>query len=224
MIKNFFCMMALGAGADHRAAGHAQGPDRLDGAGAGLGDPRRASAQRGAGGGFGVDGVGLADQAAGAPVGAVDLDDLDPGQVAQVAGQACAVGAGALDTHTHHSARIAAGGVGGYPLQQVGVPGGGGGEGGVGQHPPGQVDHRSGVGVGVGVDPADDLLDGQGERDRGHRLATVASGGGPGLHGGAWGCDGGQRRPLSARLGQGRHAPAERADKTVTGACWHKLL
>jgi hypothetical protein len=51
--------------------------------------------QRGAGGGDRVDRIGLVLGPAGAPVGPVDLDQVDA-FASQVAGQAGAVGAGAL--------------------------------------------------------------------------------------------------------------------------------
>ena len=83
----------LGAGA---ALGDHQRADRLDGAVPAL---RRAAGPAGLGGPGGADGVqrvGLALPAPVLPVGAVDLDDPDAGR-GDVAGQAGAVAAGALD-------------------------------------------------------------------------------------------------------------------------------
>jgi hypothetical protein len=85
----------LGAGLEGALAGHAQHPQHLHGARAGLGRSGLIAGLDGAGGGVSVDGVGLALAPAGGPVGSVDLDHLDA-LGAQVAGQPSAVAAGPL--------------------------------------------------------------------------------------------------------------------------------
>lgn len=69
---------------------------------------------------------------------------------AEVAGQAGAVGAGALDPDRPYPAE------GAQPVQQVGVTGLGGGELSVGDPTTVGQDDRGVVGVGVGVHPGDD--------------------------------------------------------------------
>ncbi len=99
----------LGAGLDRRSLGELEQPQHLHRAVARLGRDGGAPGQHGAGGGFGVDGVGLAVASAGGLVRLVDLRDLDPLGV-QVAGQGRSVGAGALDAGTsHHSGRACPG-------------------------------------------------------------------------------------------------------------------
>jgi hypothetical protein len=85
-----------GAGLERAAAGHAQRADGLHAAIAPLGGACGRASQRGPCRCLGVDGIGLALAAAGAPIGPVDLHN---GQVllAQVAQQPGAVGPGALD-------------------------------------------------------------------------------------------------------------------------------
>ena len=79
-----------------RPAGHlstriaSTSPSRL------FGRPKRLTRQRGAGGGHGVDRVGLALPVTDLPVRAIDLDHRDPGPV-QLAGQPGPIRAGALD-------------------------------------------------------------------------------------------------------------------------------
>ena len=79
----------------HRDADHA---DRLDDAVVALRRGDGVSAQRGAGGGFSVNGVGLAAPVAHLAVRSVHLHDLDLG-VEQVPGEPDAVGTGALDAN-----------------------------------------------------------------------------------------------------------------------------
>ena len=103
----------LGAGA---ALGDHQRPDRLDRAVAAL---RRAAGPPGLGGPGGADRVqrvGLALPAAVLAVGAVHLDDPDAGR-GDVAGQAGAVAAGALDPDQGDGPEPA------QPAQQAGVAG-----------------------------------------------------------------------------------------------------
>ena len=68
----------------------------LDGAVRGLGNRRRLAGQHRAGGGLGVDGVGLAGGAAQAPVASIHFRDTMPG-VANGPRQAGAIAAGAFD-------------------------------------------------------------------------------------------------------------------------------
>ena len=159
--------------------------------------------QHGAGGGDGVDGVGLAVAAAGGAVGPVDLDHGDAA-AAQVSGQGSAVGAGALHPGAVQHAEAAG------PGQQLAVAGGGGREGGVGDLGAEGGDDRGDVDVLVGVDAEDDLLGvrvglrvGVWVRHAGHGLfvSCDGSGGGwpsPGRQGGQ-NCDGAlvAARPLS---------------------------
>ena len=79
-----------------RAQRDPQRPDRLDYPVVALGRGGGVSAQRGAGGGFGVDGVGLAAPAAHLAVRSDHLHHLDPG-AEQVTGEPHPIGAGALD-------------------------------------------------------------------------------------------------------------------------------
>ena len=93
-------MAHLDKGLDPGLAGGALGddedPDGLDGTVSRLGLALRPTTQRGSGGFDGVEGIGLARAAALLAIRSVDLDDLDTDS-AQVAGQARAIGTGALD-------------------------------------------------------------------------------------------------------------------------------
>jgi hypothetical protein len=109
----------LGAGLDGAGAGHAQHPDRLHDAAAGLGGGGGLAGQHRAGGGLGVGGVGLVTAAAALAVGPVNLDHLDAG-AGQELGQPGAVGAGALHAGTGELAVVAG------PGQQLLVAGAGG--------------------------------------------------------------------------------------------------
>ena len=70
---------------------------------AGLGHSDSLAAERGAGRGLGVDGVGLAAAPSRLAVRAVHLDDLDTGR-GEVPGEARTVGSGALHAPTPHRA------------------------------------------------------------------------------------------------------------------------
>jgi hypothetical protein len=80
---------------DRTAAGCAQRTDGLDDPMAWFGRGGSGASQHRAGGGLGVDWVGLATLPAGTPVRPVDLNDFDA-VVEQVSGQAGAVAAGAF--------------------------------------------------------------------------------------------------------------------------------
>ena len=108
----------LGAGA---ALGDHQRADRLDGAVPALRRAAGPAGLRGPGGADGIERVGLALPAPVLAVGAVDLDDPDTGG-GDVAGQAGAIAAGALDTDQADRPEPA------QPAQQPGVAGRGGRE------------------------------------------------------------------------------------------------
>src|SRR5512132_4394012 len=137
------------AALDRGGAGQPQYPQRFDRAVFGLGGAGAPAGQGGAGGVLGVEGVVLAPAAPVGAVGPVNLGDLDPG-LAEVAGDAGAVAAGALDPDQAHVTEAA------QPADQGAVAGAGGGERLGPQQHPGGVEHGGDVQVLVGVDPADD--------------------------------------------------------------------
>ena len=130
-----------------RAAGHDQDPHRLHRPVAVLGPTRRRTRQRRPGGGHGVDRVGLAVTVTSLAVGAVNLDDLDPGGP-QEPGQAGPVGTGALHADPDHLAEAA------QPAQQLGIAALADREGLHPQDPAVAVDRRGDMNLEVGVDPA----------------------------------------------------------------------
>ena len=93
----------LDPGLAGRALGDDEDPDGLDGTVSRLGAAARSTTQGRPGGFDGVEGIGLAAAAALLSVGSVDFDDLDADS-AQVAGQARAIGTGALDADLGHVA------------------------------------------------------------------------------------------------------------------------
>ena len=101
----------------------------------------------GAGGGLGVDRVGLALLAPCLAIRPVDLDQLDPGHP-QMQRQTGPVGPGALDPDLVQLAVRA------QPRQQQPIAGRGGRELPMPEQPPGRVEHRGSVGVLVRVHPA----------------------------------------------------------------------
>lgn len=103
----------LGAGLDRRTAREPQHPHALHRPTTGLGSPGGVTVERGAGGGFGVNGVGLAAPTATLPVGPVHLDDGDA-FLGEVAGQAGPVGPGAFHPDAGHYLAVAA-----QPSQQA---------------------------------------------------------------------------------------------------------
>ena len=138
-----------GAGLDRGAPRQRQRPDRLDATVRGLGHSSGVAAERGAGCGLGVDGVGLAAAASRLAVRAVHLHHLDAGR-GEVPGQARTVGSGALDSDTAHSApRL-------QPAGELVIAAGIGRELRRAQQPPGRVDRGGDMNVFVGVDPAED--------------------------------------------------------------------
>lgn len=139
-----------GAGFLRAVAGHAEGADGFGGAGAGFRDAGGFAGEHSAGGADGVDRVGFAVPAAGAPVGPVDLDHGDRGG-AEVPGQAGAVAAGALDTDVVQPAVAA------EPGEHLLVTGEGGGELLVAEDTAGAVQGGGVVGTGVGVHTGGDL-------------------------------------------------------------------
>ena len=145
-------------------------------------------------GGLGVDRVGFAGPAAGLAVRPIDLDDRDA-LFAQVGREAGPVGARALHSgQDQQSERL-------QPGQQRGIAGPGGGKRGMAEHPAGLIDRGRGVSIPVGVDTTGDLELRLGACSW-HRGTAVL--------------------PLARDEG-GTHQP-RRADKTVMGACWHRLL
>jgi len=137
----------LGAGA---ALGDHQRADRLDGAVPAF---RRAAGPAGLGGPGGADGVERVGRAWPAPVlaaGAAGLDDPDAGG-GDVAGQAGAVAAGALDAGQADGPEPA------QPAQQPGVAGRGDGELRDAEQPADRIQRGSDMHVGVGVHAAGDV-------------------------------------------------------------------
>ena len=195
-ISDLIWRWASARAATARAAGHPQRAQRVDLPAAGLRDTGGPAGLGSPGGGLGVDRVGLTLPAAGLAVRAVDLDQLDPCRL-QDCGQPGPVGPGALNPDPHQLPEACAA----RPAARV--AGRGGRELPVPQQPAGRVERGGGVGVFVRVDPTGDL-------DVGllARWSAVSS----------WACR------LAYRSGAGRHAPAGRTDKTVTGTCWHRLL
>ena len=141
--------MSGGAGLDGPAAGGAQHPDGLDGAGTSLGYGTGPSGQGSPGGSVGIQRVGLALSSASPPVRPVDLDQLDL-FAGQVAGQARAVGAGALHPDLDHATEAA------HPGQQGPVPGRGGRELVIAQFPPILIQHCRVMSLAVSVHSAHD--------------------------------------------------------------------
>jgi hypothetical protein len=104
-----------------------------------------------AGGAFGIDGIGLRPRTASGADRAVELDDQLT-QLLQVAGQPGAVAAGALDRPPTQASMLLG------QCDQRGVAVLVGGHGDRGQHRAGvDRDQHRGVGIGVGVDPDDEL-------------------------------------------------------------------
>src|SRR5262249_32856829 len=119
--RGFELVEGLGAGFGGGVFDGLEQPDGLDVAVARFGGGRGLAVDAGPGGGDGIDGVVLAVAAACSPVGPVDLNDGCV-QTHQVAGQAGAVGAGALDPSGPYRA------VGGGPAVQLLIAVGGGRE------------------------------------------------------------------------------------------------
>jgi hypothetical protein len=131
-----------------RPAAH-QRADRLHGAVPALGRAAGPAGLGGPGSADGVEGVGLALAAAVLPVGAVHLHDPDTGH-ADVAGQAGAVAAGALDPDQAHRPEPA------QPAQEAGVSGRGRREFLDPQQPSDGVERGRDVHVSMGVHAAGD--------------------------------------------------------------------
>jgi hypothetical protein len=147
------CRMALIAavwGLDRAVPGHSERPDGLHHAIARLRCPGSGTSLNSPSGGYRVGRVGLADLAASTAIRSVDLDDLQT-LSGQMTGQAGAVGAGALNTDRDDIA------VAGEPAKQLLIAHAAGGEGRVPEQATELVQRSDRVGVGVGVDPADDL-------------------------------------------------------------------
>jgi hypothetical protein len=136
---------------DRTTTSDPQRTDRFNRADSRLRRPVGLPRQRGPGGRDGVDGVRLALGSSGFAVGPVDLDELHT-LAGQVAGQAGAVGSGALDTDFDQRAVRA------QPRQQRPVTRRSGRELLIAEHTPGLVDRSGVVGVAVGVDATCDLL------------------------------------------------------------------
>ncbi len=140
-----------GGGGGHGAASRGQQRRQRGPLRAGLRRGEAGAGQGVAGGPFGVDHVGLAPAAAGRAGRAVQLEDHLLG-VAEVAGQAGAVAAGALDRPRPQAAML----LGQFHQLAIAVGVGGHGDRGE-QGTVGGRDQRGGVGVGVGVDPDDEF-------------------------------------------------------------------
>jgi hypothetical protein len=145
-----------GAGLDRAAAGHAQRPDALHRAGAGLPCAARGAGQHRPGRGDRIDRIGLALSPPGLAVGPAGLDH---GQAlsGQVAGQAGAAGAGALHPDLDQPAEAGQPGQPGQPGQQRPVAGRGRGELGVTEQPPAAVDRGRVLGSAVRVHTTENI-------------------------------------------------------------------
>jgi hypothetical protein len=155
-----------GAGLHRSCSSHAQLAEGLDRAGARLGGHGGFAGEHCPGGGFGVDGVGLAVSAAVLAVGSVHLDDLRPA-CAQVAGQPRPPRAAALDAHHHELAEAA------QPGEQTPVAVAGRRKFRRGQNAADVVDHRSDVHVLVSIHTAENPAPDTRPRDRGHATPSI---------------------------------------------------
>jgi hypothetical protein len=136
----------LGAGLDRRILGELEHPGHLHRPVAGLCRRGRPTSKHRSGGGFGVDGVGLAASAPGGLVRLVDVEDLHAGGL-QVAAQRRPVGAGALHPGPPRCPERL------HPAEQLLVASGGGCKAAAVQQHTHGVEHRGHVGVLVGIDP-----------------------------------------------------------------------
>jgi hypothetical protein len=143
----------LGAGLDGGVFGQFEHPQHLHRPVTGLGAAASAAAEDRPGGGFGVEGVGLAPSAAGGLVGCVDLDHLDPGHP-QVPGQRRTVGPGALHPGPPQHPEAT------HPAQQRPIADRSGREVRAAQQHPQRRDDRGDVHVVVGIHPQYYLLGG----------------------------------------------------------------
>jgi hypothetical protein len=182
----------LGAGPHGRLAGDPEHPQHLHHAIASLGQAGRLAGLHGAGGGLGVDRVGLAMAAAGGPVWPVDLHHPLP-VAAEETGQFGPVAAGALDSERLDLAQRVS------PAQQLGVASGGGRHQ-CGRQPAAQLVLGAGhVHLFVGVDP-DREARRLGVCDGGNRRPSCSTDAGGGWHAPAGRAD-------STATGLGEQAP-----------------
>src|SRR6266545_1508870 len=141
----------LGTGLERRCLGQLEHADHLHRPVTGLGRGAGTAGQDRLGGGFRVDGVGLAAPAARGLVREVNLDHLDAG-ASQMAGQRGAVGAAAFHTGTAQRAEAAG------PRQQLAVANGGGWERLTCHEHAQRGDHRADVAVLVRINAQDHLI------------------------------------------------------------------
>lgn len=149
--ERFDLTSGLNPGLHRAAAGDAQSPDHLDLGVTGLRSAAGSAGQDRSGGGLGVDGVGLADPAAGGAVRAVDLDHGQP-VVGQEPQQPGAIAASAFQADLDYRAEgLSPGGELGVAAHRRRKASGA-------QHPTGLVQHRRDVHVLVRVDPDGHVL------------------------------------------------------------------
>jgi hypothetical protein len=151
----------LGAGLDCRASGGAQLPQSFGGPVAGARGTDRVSGEGGSGGGFGVDAVGLAAVAAGAPIRSGDLPDLLTTR-AEVTGESGPVAAGSFDGPDAAVPQLL------RPSQQLSRSGAAAADAVLVQASPQAVDRDGDVDVLVGVDPDDHVVGFEGRADACH--------------------------------------------------------